>query len=259
MGLVRYEKKGGVAYILLDRSEANPINREMTVELGEIWEDFQGDPDLLVGILGTTRKNFCVGFDIKEMAGLMMQGVKYSWTDSAIFGRRPMSPDVRGVTKPVIGAFDGNVNGAGFWLFLQSDIRIATPETRFGLGEARINFPIEFVALLPRYLPRAIIGEMIYTGLPLPAQRLYDLGVVNRLTAREKLLDEAAGLAEIVRLSGPLAVEAMKRLLDWSHDAGRHSLMAFTGRLIEPVVNAEDTSEALAAFVEKRPPVWKRR
>ena len=258
MSLVSYDKKPPVAHIMLNRSNHNPINRQMTQELMDIWIDFQKDESLLTAVLGSNGQNFSVGFDIKEMVSILMSGEKYAWGSSSMFGHTRMGPDGAGVRKPIVGAFSGHVNGAGFWLFLQTDIRLSTPEATYGTGEARINFPIEFTPLLPRFLPRAVFSEMIYTCEPVSAQRLYELGVINHIVESETLLEKAASIAQSIALSGPLAVETMKELVDYGYDTNYRSLMELTGRMLEPVVNAQDTQEALTAFMEKRPPVWKR-
>lgn len=91
-----------------------------------------------------------------------------------------MGPDRHAVTKPIVGAIDGFVNGAAIWLFLQADIRLATPQAFLGLAEGRVNIPVEFSALLTRYMPRTLINEMPFTGRNISAQRFYDLGVISK-------------------------------------------------------------------------------
>jgi len=95
---------------------------------------------------------------------------------------------------------------------------------------------------------------MIFTAEPMPVQRLYDIGVVNKTVERENLLAEAESVAEKICLSGPLAVEAMKKLLEFGYNTDYKKLMNISGNIIVPVVNSDDTTEALASFVEKRLP-----
>lgn len=168
MGYVNYDKKGKIAFILLNRPKMNLVNLEMVVELDNIWRDFQDDTNLWIAILGSTGDNFTAGFDISEILKMLAEG-DYLWKKSSMFGEKCAGPDGHSVVKPVIAILSGVVNGLGMWLTLQSDIRIATPDTSFGLGEARLNFPVEFTALLTRYMPRAIINELIFMGKSISA------------------------------------------------------------------------------------------
>ena len=166
MSKVLYEKDGPIAHITLNRPEAmNAIDFEMIQLLHDTWDDFKSDDQLRVAILKSSSNNFCVGFDIASMAGKLGQD-KYSWDKSSMYGDVNINPVEHGVDKPIICALEGNVNGAGMLLALVSDIRLAAPKTTFGLGEVRINFPVEFTGLLPRYMPLALATEMLYTAGP---------------------------------------------------------------------------------------------
>jgi len=253
---VIYEKKDHIARIMLDRSEFNPINYEVVGELDETWRDFEEDPELWVAILGSKQKNFSAGFDINVISRMLEEG-DYAWEKSSMFGNRRLGPDGHQVTKPIIGVFNGIVNGAGFWLFLQSDIRIASPEASFGLGEARLNFPVEFSALLPRFLPRAIISELLYTTKNLGAERFYELGLLNRVVAREELLGEAEKLAAAICRSGPASIRIMKQLVQQGYGGETKNLMELSAEMIVPVINSADTRNAVRCFLEKKRPKWK--
>jgi len=251
MAFVNYEKKGQIAFIMLSRSEMNPINFEMVSELNDIWEDFKHDDDICVSILGSEGKNFSVGFDIKEIRTMLEEG-EYSWKVSCIFGEKHMGPDRRSVTKPIVGAFDGIVNGGGVWLFLQSDIRIATSQTFFGLGEGRLNFPVEFTGLLHRYIPSAIINEMLFTGKSINAIRFYELGIINRIVEQNQLMEEAVRMAELICESGPASIRVMKELVQNGYEMNYQDLLSLSDKLVTPVVNSEDTREAVNCFLGKR-------
>jgi len=131
MGYVNYDKKGKIASILLNRPKMNLISFEMVVELDNIWKDFQDDTNLWVAIIGSTGDNFTAGVDIKEILKMLGEG-NYLWKKSSMFGEKCAGPDGHSITKPVIAILSGVVNGLGMWLTLQSDIRIATPDTSFG-------------------------------------------------------------------------------------------------------------------------------
>ncbi len=257
MAKIEYQKQGEIAYITLNRPEAkNAIDFEMIGIMDEAWNDFRDDGNLRVAILASSGKDFCVGFDIMSMAE-KMGSEKYSWDKSSMFGTKNINPQEHKVKKPIIAAMDGHVNGAGVWLALSADIRLATRETSFGLREVRINFPVEFSALLPRYLPVGPAMEMLITGRPMGGQRFYEMGAVNALVESDSLMAEAEAYAKDICAGAPLAVGAMKELVYSSYDLDYTGIMELSSRLVPSVVNAQDTMEGISAFIEKRKPDWK--
>ncbi|MBU4564036.1 MAG: enoyl-CoA hydratase/isomerase family protein [Desulfarculus sp.] len=256
MSKVLYDKDGPIARITLNRPEAmNAIDFEMIQLLHDIWEDFKGDDELRVALLKSSSENFCVGFDIASIAAKLGQD-KYSWDKSSMFGEVNINPIEHGVQKPIISAIAGNVNGAGLWLVLASDIRLATPKSAFGLGEVRINFPVEFTGLLSRYMPTSLASEMLYTARPVGAKRLYDLGILNAVVEAEGLQQAAEAYAKDICAGGPLAVRAMKALLQKGPDLDYQATLKLSDSLITPVVNSLDTMEGIQAFAQKRRPAW---
>jgi len=256
MKYAKYEKKDKIAYIMLDRSEYNPINFEVVAELDAVWEDFENDNELWVAILGSSQNNFSTGFDIKSFRKLLEEE-GFAWKNSALFGDKRLGPDGHSVTKPIIGAFDGIVNAASMWLFFQSDIRIATPKTIFGLPEGKLNILVEFAGLMNRYAPRAIINEMLFTGNNINAQRFYELGILNRIVDKPLLIPEATKIAKNICKLGPASVRAMKQLVRWGYEMEHQEVIALSASMIVPIVNAQETKEGMDAFLEKRKPVWK--
>jgi len=257
MAKIEYEKKGPIAYITLNRPEAmNAIDFEMIDTMDKAWSDFRADDGLRVAILRSSGKHFCAGFDIMSMAEKLGKE-QFVWNKSSMFGDRNINPVEHGVQKPIIAALNGNVNGAGLWLALSSDIRIATQETSFGLGEVRINFPVEFSALLPRYMPVGLAAEMLFTACRVNSKRFYELGVINALVEQDALLSEAESYARDICAGAPLAVRAMKELVYQGYDLGYQEIMELSARIVAPVVNSQDTMEGIQAFAQKRRPEWK--
>jgi enoyl-CoA hydratase len=256
MAKIEYEKKGKIGRITLNRPEArNAIDRDMVDTLNSLWKEFQGDNDVLVGILSGEGGHFCAGYDVKAINARQKAGIPFTWKMSSMFGDTRIGPDGHGVTKPIITALDGIVNGAGVWLALQGDLRIATARTKFGLGEARFNFPVEFSSLILSHVPRAIAVEMLFALKSFDAQRFYDLGIINEIVKEDKLIERAEEIANDLLNKGPLSLMAMKELLNYDPNYGEK--LNFSAERFVPVVNSEDTIEAVRAFVEKRMPEWK--
>lgn len=114
MAKIEYEKKGKIAYITLNRPEVrNAIDRDMVNALDDLWREFENATDIWVGILTGAGGHFCSGYDVKAINARQDQGVKFTWERSSMFGSKRIGPDGYNVTKPVIAAIDGSVNGAG--------------------------------------------------------------------------------------------------------------------------------------------------
>jgi len=255
MSKILYEKKERIAYITLNRPPLNVIDLEMVRNLHDIWDDFRDDDNRWVAILSGAGTNFSAGFDIKDF--LQMVERKFEWKDSVMFGDEGCSSGTHSVWKPVVGALDGVVNGTGLWLSLECDIRIATKQASFALGELKLNVPVEFSGLLTRYMPQAIANEMLFTGNRITAERAYNFGLINKVVPREQLMSEAISIADTLCECSPMAIRAMKQLVYQGQDLDRHSVLALSESTFMPVVNSEDTREGFQAFLEKRKPIWK--
>jgi enoyl-CoA hydratase len=257
MDKVLYEKKNRVALITLNRPDRmNSIDREMSQRLDWIWKDFNKDNDLWVAVLTGNGDNFCAGFDIGVLRQELERG-HYHWDQSAMFGDYRSSPNEMNVIKPIITSVRGMVNGMGTWLMLGGDIRVSAEGAKIGLGEARLNFPVEFSAFITRHMPFSIANEMLFTAQPIDARRLYELGVINKIVPEEHLLDEAWAIAESICECGPRCIQVMKQLIMRGYDMDYCSAVNYSASMIVPLANSEETRQALSAFLEKRKPTWK--
>ena len=255
MSKILYEKKGKIAYVTLNRPKVNAIDFEMTRQLAEIWVDFRDDDALDVAVLTGVGNVFSVGFDVSLMPTLTTGN--YTGKESSVFGDNRFSPIAFSVWKPVIVALNGVANGAGVWLAAGCDIRIAAREVSFGVGEVKLGFPTELSAFLTRYMPQAIVNELLL-GYTISAERAYEVGFVNRVVPREELMSEAEAMANtICNENGPLAMRAQKELIFRSWDLDYTSAEALSRRMAPPIINSEDAKEGVNAFLEKRKPVWK--
>lgn len=252
MADVIYEKKGHIAHIRLNRPEVlNAINRSMADQLIEVWRDLRDEKDVWVAILSGEGNSFCSGADVKEM-----ERGKWKFRDSLLFGEKPVGPSNYKVWKPIIAAVQGNVNGAGFWLALESDIRVSAENALFGAGEARVNIPALIAPFFFDYLPRGIASEILFTAKPIDARKAYELGLVNRVVPEDRLVAEAIQMAQDICECGPLSVWASKELALRTRDMDYQSTLSLIEHIATPVWNSEDSVEAKRAFIEKRKPKW---
>ncbi|MFH0786656.1 MAG: enoyl-CoA hydratase-related protein [Pseudomonadota bacterium] len=255
MSVVLYEKKDHIAHIRLNRPESlNAVNRELAQELAKIWRDFKNDKDLWVGIVSGEGRSFCAGADVKEL-----QPGNWEFSKSLIFGDDRLAPSNYDVWKPLIAAVHGHVYGAGFWIALECDIRIAANNARFGIPEGKIGLVTLFAPFLANYLPRGVAADLLLSGDPIDAERAYQLGLVSKVVPPEQLLSAATKMAEAVMSNSPLATFGTKELMCRTQDMDRTSAIALIEQIATRIFNLKDTVEARRAFIEKRKPEWKLR
>lgn len=253
MAVVIYEKREHIALVRLKRPDSlNAINREMARELAEIWKDFRDDNNLWVGMVSGEGRSFCAGADLKEM-----EIGRWEFRKSLMFGDDRFAPSNYNVWKPLIAAVHGHVYGAGFWLALECDIRIASEDTKFGIPEGKVGLVTVFAPFLASYVPRGIAAELLLTGDPIDAQRAYQLGLVSQVVPLEQLTSAAITVAEAVCSNSPRAQWATKELMCTTRDMDRTSAIGMVKHIATPVCNLEDTVEAKRAFVEKRKAQWR--
>ena len=249
---VLFERRGRIAVITLNRPESlNAINRSLGDGLIKAWQDLRDDNELWVGIVAGSGRAFCAGADVKEM-----DRGEWKFRDSLLFGDRPIGPTSQHLYKPLIAATQGHVNGAGFWIALQCDIRVASEDALFGAGETRVNVPALIAPFLPNYLPRGVAAELLYTAKPLKARRAYELGIANRVVPKEQLLTEAMQVAESICECGPLSVWASKEMSLRAAGMDFQAALALIEHIATPVWNSQDSVEAKRALLEKRKPKW---
>ncbi|MEU7572006.1 enoyl-CoA-hydratase DpgD [Micromonospora sp. NPDC049240] len=261
---VRYRKQERVAYITLDRPHVlNALDLRTHEELAEIWDDFEADDDIWVGVLsGAGERAFSVGQDLKELVALTEQGRATPST----FGSRgkpgwPRLTERFGLAKPLVARVDGYALGGGCELALACDVIIASDRSVFGLTEARFGLipGAGGVFRLTRQVPyRVAVGHLI-TGRRFDAARAYELGLVNEVVPAAELDASVASWVEDILRCAPLSVRAIKEAAATA--ATRSLADAFATRYAweEQRMHSADATEGPLAFTQRRDPVWRGR
>jgi enoyl-CoA hydratase/carnithine racemase len=251
-GRVHYELAGGVATIVMDRPEAkNALNRALREGLWEAFRRFAAEGAAQVAVLASTGDVFSAGADLKEMAGL---GLKVPPPDFLPQLGRNLHLD-----KPVIAAVQGPAYAGGFALAQMCDLCVAADDARFAITEAKWSRGAPWAAPLPWLIPPRVALELIVTAEPLSAERAHQIGLVNRVVPRARLLAEAQALAATIAQNAPLSVRAAKRMVYAVAGATLPDALDAGDRIWQPVYESEDAQEGPRAFREKRAPVWKAR
>ncbi|SMC25400.1 short chain enoyl-CoA hydratase [Desulfacinum hydrothermale DSM 13146] len=254
--VVLEERKGQVAILTLNRPEVmNSFNFAMLRGLHEKVESLRFDNDVRVVIItGAGQKAFCAGADLKERATLSETQVK-----EFIFTIRNLFTHIEELPKPVIAAVNGIALGGGTELALACDIRIASATASMGLTETRLAIipGAGGTQRLPRLVGRGKAKELIFTGRRVGAEEALNIGLVNQVAEPEKLLDACLEMAAMICETGPIAIQQAKYAINYGLETDLHTGLAIESNAYWITIPTEDRLEGLAAFREKRKPVYK--
>lgn len=251
--VVTYDPADGIAWLTIDRPEArNALSKAVRDGLWEGFRRFAADDDAAVLVLtGAGDKAFCAGGDLKEMASAEL---RVPPPDFLPYLQRTVWTD-----KPVIAAVNGVAFAGGFLLAQMCDLVVAADHARFAITEAKVGRGSPWAAPLPWLVPPRVAMELLMTGDPISAQRAYEIGLVNRVVAGERLREEAHELAAGIAGNAPLSVRAAKSMVYASAELGWSAALDEGDRLYEPVYLSEDAQEGPRSFREKRAPRWQGR
>jgi len=254
--LVSEDRSGQTRILTLNRPEVmNCFNFALLRELREKLEVYQWDPEVRVIIItGAGGKAFCAGADLKERATMPEEQVR-----QFIFTLRGVFAFLEVMNKPVIGAVNGIALGGGTELALACDIRIASESATMGLTETRLAIIPGGggTQRLPRLVGRGKAKELIFTGRRVDAKEALEIGLVNKVTPADKLIDECLAMAAMICEAGPIAIAQAKYAVNYGCEVDLHSGLAIESNAYWVTIPTEDRMEGLTAFREKRKPVYK--
>lgn len=257
MKIIEYVKKGRIAVFEINRiDKLNVLNTEAMRQLTDRLIEFRDDDELWVGIFtGAGSKAMSAGVDINDYLSLIRNSVASKW-------RRPTAI-MRGMDlwKPLIAACNGLCIGGGLEISLACDLMIAADTAKFALPEAKIGICPGGggTVRLPAMIPRRLAAEMLFTGKMIDAHEAYRIGLVNKVVPLDQLMNEAHRIAETICESAPLAVRCAKEIMTRSRGMPLEDALRLEDDVLTFVMSTEDSAEGIAAFSEKRKPLWRGR
>ena len=250
------EEQDSVTILTLNRPEVmNALNFALLYALKEQIEALRFKPDIRVVIItGAGGKAFCAGADLKKRATFNeLQAREFIFTIGNVF------TSIEILNKPVIAAVNGIALGGGTELALACDIRIASTDASMGLTETRLAIipGAGGTQRLPRLIGRGKAKELIFTGRRVGAEEALQIGLVNKICKKDPLLDECKKMANMICETGPIAIEQAKYAINLGLETDLHTGLAIESNAYSVTIPTEDRLEGLAAFHEKRKPVYK--
>jgi (E)-benzylidenesuccinyl-CoA hydratase len=255
-----FDLADNVAVITLNRPAVrNAMNRELRAALMEALQRVREDADIRVAIITGAGETFSAGADLKERA---QSGRDADASAASIIETsRAGGFSTLAISKPLLAAVDGYCLAAGFELALLCDLRICTPEARFGLPEITRGFfpggggPQRLI----RAIPQAMAMEMILTGDAIDAATALRVGLVSRIVPASELLPTVQQIARRIAGHAPLAVRAAKEVAQSALDETLEQALRFGSALRWIIGQTEDAREGPRAFAERRSPRYQGR
>jgi enoyl-CoA hydratase len=254
--LVLIETRGRVGLLTLNRPKAlNALNDALMDELGAALQAFDANDEIGCIVITGSEKAFAAGADI---------GAMKDWSFMDVYKTEYITRNwetLRKIRKPVIAAVAGYALGGGCELAMMCDFIIAADTAKFGQPEIKLGaIPgAGGTQRLPRAVGKSKAMDMALTARMMDAAEAERASLVSRVVAADKLMDEAIEAATVISaMSLPIAMMA-KESVNRAFESSLHEGIHFERRLFHACFATEDQKEGMAAFVEKRKPVFKHR
>ena len=255
MSLVVVERDGGVGVVLMNRPEAlNALSSELMDALVGALEELDREEEIRCIVLGGNERAFAAGADVGELAAA---------TPIGLYENRRIDrwDAIRTLRTPLVAAVSGYCLGGGCELAMACDLIVASETAQFGQPEINLGVlpGAGGTQRLTRASGKALAMDVILTGRFLSAAEALQAGLVARVVAREAWLDEAKRVAGAIAAKSPISVRLAKEAVDAAAEVPLSAGLELERRAFYLARAAEDATEGLNAFVEKRRPDFKGR
>jgi enoyl-CoA hydratase len=258
-----------VVTVTINRPEArNSMDMEHFFGLRQAWERFDADDDAYVCIVTGVGRDFCVGADLKTYIPQIteLQQKMKSGEVSEIDGYRlddGVKAVLRGtrIYKPIIAAVNGTCVAGGMEMLGGTDLRVASDTATFGVMEPKRGLFAGggTTVRLPRQIPYPAAMELLLCADQVPAQRAYEMGLLNEVCRPADLMDRAYDYAHRITANGPFAVRKTKESVLRGLATNMPEAYKIETEISGEVFSSEDAKEGPRAFAEKRAPNWQNR
>jgi enoyl-CoA hydratase/carnithine racemase len=252
---IQCEVQDFVALVTMNRPPVNAVNAQFHDEMMLVFDTLSDRSDVRAAMLTGAGRVFCAGADIKARAGYEPQPGDF-WQHSR--RAREAFHAIVECRVPVIAAINGPALGAGLAIVASCDLLIASENAVLGLPEINVGL-LGGGRHAMRLFGHSKARRLMFTGQRLSGAELYRLGIVEECVPAEKLMDTARALAAEIAGKSPIAMRLAKHAMNTIEEMSLRDGYRFEQNMTGELSGYEDSKEAMRAFVEKRPAVFKGR
>jgi enoyl-CoA hydratase len=265
--VIRIDRQGHVAEVVLNNpAKLNAMAPKFFDEVKAAFEELDADDTVRAIVLWAEGRLFTAGLDLVAAAGTLMGGgadltpvQKARRFYNEVKHLQSCFTAAEKCRKPVIAAVHGHCIGGGVDLVTACDIRVCTADATFSIYETKIAIVADVGTLqrISRVVGPGMAREMGYTGKRLTADRALRCGMVNEVYPdKDALLEGARAMAQEIAANSPLAVQGTKQVLQYSEQHNLEDGLEYIAQYNAAHLVSNDLTEAISAFMEKRPPVF---
>ncbi len=246
------EKNEGICTVKINNPQTlNALNAEVLSELETAFDLIRDDNEVYVVVITGEGKAFVAGADIAYMRDLDASEAKlFSEDGSRVFRK------IETLNKVVIAAVNGFALGGGCELAMACDMRIASTKAKFGQPVVGLGIIPGFSGTqrLARLVGLGRAKELIFTGGHIDADEAYRIGLVNKVTEKENLMEETYKIADKIKSNSRIAIKYAKESMNRGTETDIETGIAFESNVFGLCFASEDQEEGMGAFLEKRHP-----
>jgi enoyl-CoA hydratase len=265
------EADGHVATLWLDRPEKrNAMGPAFWTDLPRAMTAIGSDAEIRAVVIAARGPHFSVGLDLVAMAGLtgapgpgdgtpQSSAARARSARSEVLRLQASVSSVANCPVPVVAAIHGYCIGGGVDLAAACDIRMASADALFSVRETKVAIVADLGSLqrLPHIIGKGHVAELAYTGKDITAARAEAIGLVNQISAdADQVVGDARALAAEIATNSPLAVQGTKAVLTAGEGRSVAEGLDFVATWNAGFLASDDLTEAMAAFIEKRPAIF---
>lgn len=253
---IQYEVDGHVARIWLNRPhKKNSVSQQLLQELDEAVQRADADPQVRVMVIRGREGTFCSGFDLDELQGDFI-GKSQAWEIAQRSAR--ICDGIFRASTPSVSVLEGHTTAGGFEIMINSDFAIAADDAKIGDFHMRraLFGGAGPIYRLPRILGERRAKELMLTGKLLTGLEAKEWGLVNDSAPADELDECVERFVSTLTDKSPFQMSITKMTLNRGLDADTDTLMVLERLAVGVTLNSNDAAEGVAAFLEKRDPVW---
>ena len=253
---VLVEMRGAVQWITINRDDRrNALNENVVLLIDRAIEAVGSNPDCrAVVITGAGVRAFCAGADLQKGVQGGAFEVDYSQPRHYLVD---LFHRMRSCRVPIIARVNGHVMAGGIGILCSCDMAIACDDALYGTPETKIGLiPMMILPSMLRIIPERKLLEMCITGEPFTARESLEFGLVNYVVPRVELDEKLEWLLGRILDKSPTAIRIGKQAFHAMRDMSVESALEFAQVMVPSMASTKDALEGIAAFQEKRKPVW---